>query len=288
MNGTIFISLGLVTSLLGAFGNGRDISSRDRSPWTNLTPSGNLTGVVGGQLQSTPFQSVLGQAMQLLKTQPTLTTPLYAPTIIPIPASTGRNFASAYAQTLTTPASSVKGYDVRLYLVPKALPLNSSRLLHGYPASWVAGFNGVTYPTRAQAAANVNNTAGIKPMRMTGASFNLGHGIIGHEFFVTPRQNNSHLENTAIIWQQNKWTVGIYHVGSRIPDTDMAREIVAYLATHRFPVPDTRGAITISDSGPKYTYAHIAWNHGNDLYYEYHYLNPLDALKMVASTQRYP
>ena len=222
--------------------------------------------------------------MNILSVSPLPKTPLYAPTVTPIPYSPYQRNISAFVNKSKMGKDAV-GYTVNLYWLANNVPVNSPELLNRYPTSVYAGFSGMTYASSVMATDRVFLSTGKRNMPVQGNTINLGNGIMGKVFHI-PAKNGS-LEDAVIEWREGRWNMQVHHYNSQVPLVSLAREMVAYLHTAFLPAPDSRGAINVASEGPAYTYTKVAWTKGNNLYQVFNNVNAIDALKMAVSMRLY-
>lgn len=229
---------------------------------------------------SVTFNPVISRAMNILLVPPLPKTPLYAPTVVPIPSSPNRHDISAFAYK-SKAGKDLIGYLVNLYWLPTKVPVNSPELLNRYPTSVYAGFGGSIFPHSTIVNQVRFQVAGNATLQGHGNAVDLGNDIMGR-IYRFPAEQGGHPAN-VIEWQEGRWDIQVHHYNSQTPLVSLAKQMVAYLHTHFLPAPDNVGAINVSSEGPQYTYTKIAWNKGDNVYQVFDRINPLEALKIAVS-----
>ncbi len=248
----------------------RTTSSNSHEPTAHKMASGS----------SVTFNPVISRAMNILLVPPHPLTPLYAPTIAPIPSSPNRRDISAFAYKSKV-GKDVIGYSVNLYWLPTKVPVNNPELLNRYPTSVYAGFGGSVFPHSTIVNQVRSIVAGNATLQGHGNAVDLGNDIVGR-IYRFPAEQGGHPEN-IIEWQEGRWNIQVLHYNAQTPLVFLARQMVAYLHTHFLPAPDNAGAIQVSSEGPQYTHTKIAWNKDDIVYQVFDRVNPLEALKIAVS-----
>lgn len=138
-----------------------------------------------------------------------------------------------------------------------------------------------SYSSPSEAAnAVINVEDGLGQMHSSNPPLNLGFGIKADQ--------NGSLGTYTINWTDGNWTM-IVTGPSSSPETQVAKQVVTYLHTHKLPAPQKKGAIFIHQPGSSSNaaadwHSTIAWQEGNNVYQLKQDGKPLHALQIVLNS----